>query len=141
MRLDLHNDIKWSLGEPPVAAVTNDTPFVSEILDTSDALAVEFLWIAGSIADADVTFTLLFEEGDDASLSDNAAVADADLLGTEANGAPLLGSDNKCGKIGYRGKKRYVRVTITPANNTGNIFLAAGWLKLTRTGSQTTQIV
>ena len=33
--------------------------------------------------------------------------------------------DNKTRKIGYVGGKRYVRLTVTPANNTGNIFLAA----------------
>ena len=36
--------------------------------------------------------------------------------------------DNKAFKIGYIGPKRYVRVTITPANNTGNAFIAGGWL-------------
>ena len=142
MRRDLHHDLKWSLAEPPVAAVTNDDPFVSAILDTAEYGANEFLWIAGSIADADVTFTLLLEHGDNSALSDAAAAPDADLLGTEANGAPLLTSDNKCGKIGYRGSKRYIRVTVTPANNTGNIFFAAGWLQaFPRVGALTTQIV
>lgn len=139
-QFDLHNRIKVSRGISPVAAVTNNTAFVSEIIDTAGALATEFVWLAGSIADVDVTFTLLVEHGDDSGLSDAAAVPDAQLLGTEASGAPLLGSDNQCGKIGYIGAKRYARVTITPASNTGNIYLAGAWIQRMDT-LQTAQIV
>lgn len=142
MRRDLHNDIKWTNAEPPAAAVTDNTPYVSSILDTAEFFANEFCWLAGSIADTDVTFALLVEESDDSGMSGATAVADADLLGTEASGKPLLSSDNKAGKIGYRGSKRYIRVTVTPADNSGNIFFAAGWLQaFPRNGAQTTQVV
>lgn len=138
---DLHNSILVSRGLSPVAATTDNTAYVSQILDTSNAAANEFIWLAGSIADADVTFTLLVEESDAANMSGANAVADGDLLGTEANGAPLFGSDNQTGKIGYIGAKRYVRVTITPANNSGNIFLAGVWLQSgLRVGPKSTQI-
>ena len=140
-RRDLHNYILASRGISPIAASTNDTAFTSEILDTAGASAVEFLWIAGSIADTDTTFTLLVEEDDDVAMGSAAAVSDAHLLGTEVLGKPLFGSDNKVGKIGYIGMKRYVRVTITPANNTGNIFLAGIWVKQMKSGLQTTQVV
>lgn len=138
---DFHNNILVSRAISPAAAVTDNTAYVSQILDTANANINEFIWSAGSIADADVTFTLLVEEGDAANLSDNTAVADADLLGTEAGGAPLLSSDDKTGKIGYIGKKRYIRVTITPASNSGNIFLSAVWLQSgLRVLPKTTQI-
>jgi len=142
MSYDLFNNIKVSRGMSPIAAVTNNTAFTSQILDTANFASNMFIWCAGSIADVDVTFTLLVEDGDESDLSDAAAVADAQLFGTEASGAPLLGSDNKTGKIGYKGVKRYVRVTITPANNTGNIFLAGVWLQGSpRSKPQSTQIV
>lgn len=142
MMRDLHNNIKASRGLSPVAAVTDNTAFTSEIIDTANFGSCEFVWIAGSIADADVTFTVLVEDGDNSDLSDNAAVDDAYLLGTESGAAPLLGSDNKVGKIGYVGPKRYVRVTITPATNTGDIYLAGVWLQgHPRVGPQSTQIV
>lgn len=128
MLLDLHNNIKASRGISPAAAVTDNTAFVSQILDTQGFNMHEFIVQLGSIADADVTFTILVEDGDDSGLSDAASVADAFLLGTEAP-AFLFSDDNKTFKIGYIGPKRYVRVTITPANNTGNIFLAAIWLQ------------
>lgn len=142
MRRDLHNDCKWTNAEPPVAAVTDNTPYVSSILDTAEFFANEFLGLLGAIADADVSFTVLVEHGDQANLSDAAAVPDSQLLGTEAGAAFLFSDDNKAFKIGYRGSKRYIRVTITPANNSGNLFLAAGWLQaFPRVGAQTTQVV
>ena len=72
---------------------------------------------------------MLFEDGDAANLSDAAAVADADLLGTEALASFQFDDDNEVRKIGYIGNKRYCRVTITPAGNAaGNIFIAGVWL-------------
>ena len=48
-----------------------------------------------------------------------AAVADADLLGTEALASFIFSDDNKCFKLGYIGSKRYTRLTITPSGNSG----------------------
>lgn len=134
---DLHNNIYISRAYSPVAAQTDNTAIVSQILDTAGFEQHEFIGQLGSIADADVTFTVLVEDGNVSNLSDNAAVDDAYLLGVEAGtvtsgaavsgAAPGFADDNKTMKIGYRGPKRYVRVTITPANNTGNLFFAAVW--------------
>ena len=140
MLVDLHNNIKCSLAEPPVAAVTNDTAYVSEVLDTANFGSAEFVGILGSVADSDATLTVLVEHSD-ASGSGFAAVDDAHLLGVEAMGLNF-DSDNKVFKIGYVGPKRYVRVTVTPANNTGNIFFAAVWIQgHPRVGPQSTQVV
>ena len=154
MLLDtLHNDVKYSRGISPVAAVTNNDAFVSQILDTANFASAEFIFITGSIADADATFTVLVEDGDDSGLSDAAAVNDEYLLGREAGtiaagaqdgtgAAPGFADDNKVFKIGYTGPKRYVRVTITPADNTGNIFLAGIWAQANaRKGPQSSQVV
>ncbi len=126
MMKDLHNNIKCSLAEPPVAALTNaNTPFVSTILDTQGFFSAEYVGILGTNTDADATFTLLVEDGDDSALSDAAAVADAYLLGVEAAGLDYA-DDNKVFKIGYIGPKRYV----TPAaNGAGDIFFAAAWIQ------------
>lgn len=149
--LDLHNNIKCTRGMSPVAATTDNTAYTSQILDRQGFDAAEFVGILGSVADADVTFTVLVEEGDAANLSDAAAVADADLLGVEAGtvtagaavsgAAPGFADDNKVFKIGYKGTKRYVRVTVTPAANSGNIFLAGVWiLAHPRSMPQSTQV-
>lgn len=141
MMRDLHNQIKCSLAEPPVAAVTDNTAFVSTILDTAGFSSAEFVGILGTITDADATFTVLVEDGNDSGLSDAAAVDDLHLLGVEAMGLDFA-DDNKVFKIGYVGPKRYVRVTVTPANNVGNIFFAAVWIQgHPRVLPQSTQVV
>lgn len=141
MMRDLHNGIKCSAAINPAAATTNNTAFVSSIVDTAGYGSCEFVGILGSVADADTTLTVLVEDGDDSGLSDNGAVADDHLLGVEDMSLDF-DSDNKVFKIGYIGPKRYVRVTITPANNTGNIFLAGAWIQgHPRVGPQSTQVV
>lgn len=124
---DLHHDVKYTLAEPPVAAVTDNTPFVSAILDTANFEHNEIILALGSIADVDATFTALMEESDDSGMSGASSVADANLIGTEALAAPLFSDDNSTKKLGYRGAMRYIQFTLTPAANTGNIFLAAIW--------------
>lgn len=129
MRRDLHNSIYPKRGLSPVVAGTDNTPYVSQIIDTAGYNSVEFVILIGANTDADVTFTVLFEDGDNSALSDNAAVADEFLLGTEALASFDYGDDNEVRKIGYIGTKRYCRVTITPANNgAGNIYIAGVWL-------------
>lgn len=141
MMLDLHNMLKFSLAEPPVAAVTNDTAYVSSILDTKNMNGATFVGIFGTNTDANVTFTVLVEDGNDSSLTDNASVADEYLLGVEAMGLDFA-DDNKVWKISYIGPKRYVRVTVTPSGNTGDIFFAAIWVQgHARKGFLTTQVV
>ena len=127
-KFDLHNHINLKRGISPAAAGTDNTAFVSQIVDTRGYGSVEFAILTGSLADADATFTVLVEDGDQANLSDAAAVADVELLGTEALASFTFSDDDKVFKIGYVGNKRYVRVTITPANNTGNAFVAGVWI-------------
>jgi hypothetical protein len=147
---DIHNELKFSRGISPVAATTDNTAYASQICDTDDTLGNEFVGLLGAVADADATFTVLVEDGDAADLSDAAAVADSQLLGVEAGtvtagaavsgAAPGFADDNKTFKIGYKGAKRYWRVTITPANNTGNLFLAGVFAQAMRTIPQSTQV-
>ena len=126
---DIHNNIDVKRGISPVAAGTDNTPYVSQIVDTAGYEAVEFLLQIGANTDADATFTVLVEDGDAANLADAAAVSDTFLLGTEAQASFRFDDDNECRKIGYVGIKRYVRVTVTPANNgAGDIFMAGMWL-------------
>ena len=120
----LHNNTVYLRGISPAAATTDNTAWVSEIIDTKNYKAVEFILQLGAFADADATFTALLEEGDVSNLSDNAAVSDDDMYGTEAECGFQFDDDNETRKIGYRGYKRYIRLTVTPANNTGNAFLA-----------------
>ena len=120
---DLHNSIHVVRLLSPAAATTDDTPFVSQIVDRRGYESVELVLATGSLADADATFAVLVEHGEAANLSDAAAVPDAQLLGTEALASFTFGDDNETRKIGYVGDKRYLRVTVTPANNTGDAYV------------------
>jgi len=114
----------------PAAAVMDNTATVSSIIDCQGYDMVTLAFVTGSNADADATVTALLEEGDDASLSDAAAVADADMVTQDNGTAPetaasyTYADDGEARAIGYIGTKRYIRLTLTPANNTGNHFVA-----------------
>lgn len=123
---DLHNNIHPVQLIAPVAARTDNTAIVSSIIDLQGYDSCELILNIGANTDANATFAVLVEDGDDSGLSDNAAVADANLLGTEAlAGFTAADDDNSCRKIGYVGGKRYVRLTVTPSgNDSGNIFVS-----------------
>lgn len=126
---DLANNLDFKRGLSPAAAVTDNTAYVSQILDTRGIQGAVFAILIGANADADATFTVLVEDGDQSNLSDAAAVADQYLIGTEALASfTAADDDNEVRKIGYVGNKRYVRVTITPAANSGNAFVAGLWV-------------
>lgn len=122
---DLANHLAVKRAISPGAAVANNTPIVSAIIDLAGFQQAMFAINIGGIADADATFTVLVEHGDQPNLSDAAAVPDSQLTGTEAGAGFKFDSDNGTRKIGYVGPKQYLRLTITPANNTGDAYVAA----------------
>ena len=121
---DLHNNIHVARAISPVS-VADNTAQVSQIIDRQGYQSLEFLIATGSVADADATFVVLVEDGDNSGLSDAASVTDANLLGTEALAGFQYDDDNEVRKIGYIGDKRYVRLTITPVNNASAAVIAA----------------
>jgi len=122
---DLCNNIHPVRAIAPGPAVIDNTPFVSAVIDTKGYESLTFLIAAGSLADADVTVTALVEASDAANMAGAVAVPDKELIGTEAKAGLTFADDNAMRKIGYVGGARYVRLTLTPANNTGNISLSA----------------
>lgn len=123
---DMMNHIHLQPAFAPKAAVTNDDAQVSSTCSTRGFGSVTLAFITGTDADADATFTLLIEDSpDDSSYT---AVADAYLVGTEVLGSYTFADDGECRKIGYTGNQPYVRATITPANNTGNMFVGGMWI-------------
>ena len=125
---DLHNNIKYSRAITPQVQTNSDTAIVSAILDTAGYNNHELVIQLGTLTDADVTAVVLLEEGDDSGLSDNTAVADADMIGTEAEAGFAAADDLATLKLGYHGAKRYIRATVTPTgNNSGALPIAAVW--------------
>ena len=120
---DLHNNIS-----PAVAldttAIGSDTTTAGNIIDLQGFNSVEFVILSGTLTDGN--YTPLIEDGDDSGLSDAAAVADAELLGTEAAAAFAAASDDDAVKrIGYIGNKRYVRLSIVSASTSSGGTLSA----------------
>lgn len=121
---DLMNKLHVLRAISPVS-VADNTAQVSQIIDRRGFDSLAFLIATGSIADADATFVVLVEDGDAANLSDAAAVADAELSGTELLAGFQFDDDNETRKVGYLGNKRYVRLTITPSNNASAALISA----------------
>jgi hypothetical protein len=127
MMLDNISDLYPIAAFAPKAAVTDNTAQVSAVVDVQGCGSLSLCIVTGTLSDADATFTLLMEESDDNSTF--TAVVDNDLIGTEALASFDYADDGVTFWIGYKGAKRYVRATVTPANNTGNLFLSGVWLK------------
>ena len=110
---DLHNQISVGVGIA-LTAVADGADVVGEIIDMQGCNALEFIFQVGAYTDGDVT--PLIEESDNSDMSSSNAVADTDLLGTEAAAAlSAAGVSN----VGYIGNKRYVRATaVTAAGST-----------------------
>jgi hypothetical protein len=122
---DLMNHTHPVVALAPKAAVTDNTPFVGVWVDRRGYEALTFLLITGILTDADATCAVTIEHADASDQSDAAAVVEADdLVGTLALAGFTFADDAETRKVGYVGEKRYVRITVTPSNNTGNIFLA-----------------
>lgn len=122
---DLFNHVHPLRAISPAAAVADNTAIVGQIIDRRGFESLTYLILAGGLADADATFTVLLEHGDAANLSDAAAVPDDQLLGTEALASFTFADDDETRKLGYVGGKRYTRLTVTPAGNSGNAFVSA----------------
>ncbi|KKM81205.1 hypothetical protein LCGC14_1332190, partial [marine sediment metagenome] len=105
---------------------TDNTPFVGEIIDMRGFKSMVFAILVGVNTDADATFVVLIEEDDAGGFGTATSVADVNLDPTEAVASFDFADDDTVRKIGYTGEKRYVRMTITPADNAaGNIYIAA----------------
>ena len=124
---DIASGLDLLVAFPPKAAVTDGTAQVSTILDRKGYDAVMLALATGTLTDADATWSVLLEEGDDGT--NFSAVDDKDLVGTEALAGFTFASDNAARKLGYVGSKRYLRATIDDVvANTGNLFLAGLWV-------------
>lgn len=124
MPRDLFNDIKVSKVVVPGAAVTDNTAQVGAIIDNQNFDSLVYAWTLVT-PDADATLTPLLEESDDSGMSGATSVADADLIGTEAGATDSAANTTTyVWKLGYKGTKRYTRLTLTPAANTGNLYVS-----------------
>lgn len=117
---DLVNNIhSTQVLDPQVA--TDATVLVTDTMDTQGFSSLAFIVVLGTLAATAVTGTVEVYHGDESDMSDEAAVEDKDLNGTEALAGFTQADDGVTRKIGYVGSKRYVRVKITPTSNDANL--------------------
>jgi len=121
---DLFNLVHPVRAISPVS-VADNTAQVGAIIDRQGYESLTFLIALGSIADADATFSVTMDHGSASNLSDAATVPAAELLGTTTLAGFQFDDDNETRKIGYRGIKRYVRLTITPSANASAALISA----------------
>lgn len=119
---DLHSNIKQLPALLPVAAGATGTS-AGKIIDRQGYGGVEFLVGYGAISTTGSSVSVVVKEGDVTGTL--TSVADADLLGTEALAGVAAGtpktsgvSQNVVKRIGYKGIKRYVQVSLTNAGTT-----------------------
>jgi len=124
---DMASGLDFVVAFAPKAAVTDGTAQVSTILNRKGYDAVTLALATGTLTDADATWSVLLEESDDGT--NFTAVADADLVGTEALAGFTFVSDIAARKLGYVGAKQYLRATVDDGTaNSGNLFLAGLWI-------------
>lgn len=121
---DLKNSIATSVAIEP-QALSGNTDLTGEIIDTKGYSSLTFVLQTDAIAASTLDAQLLIQEGDAANLSDAAAAADADLIGTEAATAIANSDDKVTKRIGYKGNKRYVRCDLTVTSNNGTDVVGA----------------
>ena len=135
---DLHSTLTYIRALSPDANNNLGTTALStSIIDMKDYMGLKFVITTGDLTDTDAVYAVAMLHGDavdsesaPATITDEAAVDDADMLpsgtGQEAAAGFAFGDDDAIRTIGYRGTKRFVRLTITPttAANSGDSDLA-----------------
>jgi hypothetical protein len=129
MRDTIHNQT-YKVAIPPVV-VTDNTPQVGAWIDRSGYDSLSFAILTGTLADTDATFAVYMEDADASNHSDAWAAAEQDSLSAVEGVAAATAASfthansNFTSKIGYIGGKQFVRITVTPAANSGNAPLSA----------------
>lgn len=108
---DLMNNVHPVVAVAP-QVVADGSSLLSASIDISGYDSVTFIILTGTLADADATWDVTVHEGDDNTQANHTAVADVDLIGTEALAGIAFTDDDACKKIGYKGGKRYVSIEI-----------------------------
>ena len=119
-QFDMRNNAEYGLALS--ATLSGVTPAAGNWIDMQGWEAVTFSVSTGTVTDAGTTagFSFQVEEGDDTTDAGATAVADADLIGLESALTVTADTDDNklVGSIGYRGSKRYVRMTAVGTTGT-----------------------
>lgn len=132
---DLHNNISVVKAIHPKAVGTTGASngSLSNMQDIRDYNSVELALSYGVSPSAVDKINVVLMESDDTTSGNFTSVADADLLGTEANASIASGArasgttQNVTKRLGYIGRKRYLRARVYGIG-TATAIVAANWL-------------
>lgn len=122
-KLDIHSQLEV---EHTIAALSSDTAVASPVIDLAGYDGCEFIIANDTLSDSNATFAVTMAEGDTSSPATNVPNGEK-LYGDLPSFA--FGDDDENRKVGYRGAKRYVQLTVTPSGNTGTGIIAIIVLK------------
>lgn len=113
MSRDLENNVSAAQSLAPAARTAVADGAAVDLANYNSAMVIID---AGTATGTTPSFTFEVQESDTTTSGDFTPVADADLDGTE----PVIttANDEATYEIGYRGRKRYLRVTIEAATGT-----------------------
>jgi len=117
-RHDIHNQMKVVRALDP-KSITTDTTTVGTVVDLRGFEGCEFVIAYGLLNDADLVPLIEESLSNDVAMGDATAVADGDLLGTEAAAGTTQATPSVTKKIGYRGSSRYVRLSMVSTSTVG----------------------
>ena len=117
--METYNNIKPVIAIKSGSSSSDTTAIVGELIDRENFESCTIVLETGTIADADATFTVKLEHGDRSDFSDKAEVASGDVIGSLLTEGFKFSDDDTVFKLGYKGGKRYLKMTITPVNNSG----------------------
>lgn len=128
-QFDIHNGSIFEVAfETETIASAGTT--AGEVIDMQDVQALEFALISGAMSGTASTLAPKVQHFDSIDESDIADVPSDYLVGTIADATFALPTDsNKVKSIGYVGKKRYVKLSVTVAGDTPSAVISAVALK------------
>ncbi|KAB6714324.1 hypothetical protein [Roseobacter sp. TSBP12] len=113
------------------ATLSGTTASVGNIVDVSNFQHVTLAYFTGTVTDAGTAagFSVEIQESDTTADADFTAVADTDLIGTEAALAVTDDASDTIpvGSVGYIGTKKYVRAVITGTTGT-DAAVSGAWI-------------
>jgi hypothetical protein len=121
---DLKNNIDFRISFNETLSGT--TPSTPAAIDRKGFESVTYVVSTGAVTDAGTAAGIVFELQESDDNSSYTAVADKDLLGTEAGLSILLDTQDNVviGRLGYVGGKRYTKLVATGSTGTNAVVLA-----------------
>jgi hypothetical protein len=103
-------------------AIASDTTTVGETIDLASYEAAEFVFLTKTVTDGDYAVDLY--ESDDSGMAGETLVSAEEMLGDISFADDT--DDDAIARVGYIGKKRYIRAKVVSINTTTGVDIISG---------------